>query len=90
MESALSARRRDGHPGRQSIGSAAIASVAMSVFDSSCVSASALVDRLNDLRWQKMAFRGTAMAPYNKRMQRTVQSVTYFAKRKMRATLLCR
>jgi len=30
------------------------------------------------------------MAPYNKRMQWTGQSVTHFAKRKMRATLPCR
>jgi len=39
---------------------------------------------------RKTTFRAVAMAPYNKRMQRTVQSVTHFAKRKMRATLPCR
>jgi hypothetical protein len=39
---------------------------------------------------RKTTFRAVAAAPYNKRMQRTCQSVTHFAKRKMRATLPCR
>jgi hypothetical protein len=45
---------------------------------------------LGFVRWFKEAVEQRAAKRHNKRMQRTRQSVTHFAKRKMRATLPCR